>query len=612
MSCQKSFSRNLSERILAILVALLTAWSVVSAADPDSPAEAAANNWCGTQKIWELNAPKAMNGEVAACPEYGPCDVPNLRNFHIPDSADGTVIIRLVLHILRNDEGTNPISTVPLIVEKMQHLNEDFAFSKIQFEYTVNYVNSSAWRTLEESEISTMKQATAIKPDSQLNVWVTTVNFGYSFGTFPFDGAALTPQGGIVMGHFHWVGQGNSVFAHEVGHCLGLFHTFNGVDEVQQCGPCYEAVNAPDRDVLGDRCSDTEPAPTTAPCATMAEQDPCSGMPWGNVLNQAQNFMSYSGCIQKFSTQQWGRMRCWIDDQLDGWVQNVKIAADTLYGPAPLEVTFTGLTPKSVNVWDWDFGDGNHSATASPTHTYTTGGERDITVSIETSDGPYMTTNTDYIWVYNDSMRSKSVNTVTGVSFPIEIYARNLVPLSEVKIPFSWSGPLTLQIDSALTRGLRSQGMAIQTWSDYDPSSNHATLRLSTGLSGAPLPVGSGAIYKIYFTVLDAPSGAADTFTVGSYGSQLAFFRIPPGTYQPVLAPSFINVITGICGDVNNNGVGPNVADITYLVKYLFSAGPPPPVLPLANVNGISGLNITDLTYLIKYLFNGGAPLVCN
>jgi PKD repeat protein len=611
MSCPKSVSRIFTPRALMLAVGILTACSV--SADPTAPTEASANNWCGTQTIWEINAPQRTSGGEAACPQYGPCDAPALRNFYIPDSADGIVFMRLVLHILRNDDGTNPISTSALIVEKMQHLNEDFAFAKIQFEYTVNYVNSTAWRSLDEVEIANMKQATAIKPDSQLNVWVTQVNFGYSYGTFPFDGAALTPQGGIVMGHFHWVGNGNSVFAHEVGHCLGLFHTFNGVDEETQCGPCYESVNAPDRNVLGDRCADTEPAPTSAPCGTMTEIDPCSGLPWGNVLNQAQNFMSYASCIQKFSTHQFGRMRCWINDALDGWVLNVKIVADTLYGPAPLTVTFTGQTPKTVNTWDWDFGDGGQSAVSSPTHIYTTGGERDVTVSIQTSDGPYTTTNANYIWVYNDTMKAKSVSTVGGVSVPVEIYARNLVPLNEVKIPFSWTGAATLQIDSALTRGLRSSGMAIQTWSDYDAGNNRATLRLSSGVSGAPLPVGSGPIYKIYFTVLDAPeSGAVDTITVGPYGSQTAFFRVPPGTYQPILGAGTISVTNGICGDINNNGFGPNVVDLTYLVQYLFAGGPPPPVLALANVNGQPNINVTDLTYLVQYLFNGGAPLQCN
>lgn len=66
-----------------------------------------------------------------------------------------------------------------------------------------------------------------------------------------------------------------------------------------------------------------------------------------------------------------------------------------------------------------------------------------------------------------------------------------------------------------------------------------------------------------------------------------------------------------ICGDVNGDGTGPNVADLTYLVDYLFRGGPPPPVPEMANVNGIGGINIADLTYLVSYLFRGGPEPVC-
>jgi hypothetical protein len=66
-----------------------------------------------------------------------------------------------------------------------------------------------------------------------------------------------------------------------------------------------------------------------------------------------------------------------------------------------------------------------------------------------------------------------------------------------------------------------------------------------------------------------------------------------------------------ICGDANGNGQGPNVADLTYLVDYLFRSGPPPPVMSAANVNGQGGINVADLTYLVDYLFRSGPKPVC-
>ncbi|MBU8932994.1 MAG: VCBS repeat-containing protein [candidate division Zixibacteria bacterium] len=72
----------------------------------------------------------------------------------------------------------------------------------------------------------------------------------------------------------------------------------------------------------------------------------------------------------------------------------------------------------------------------------------------------------------------------------------------------------------------------------------------------------------------------------------------------------------GLRGNVDNIGEV-NIADLTYLVAYLFTGGPPPPCSPESNVDGITSesggeIDIADLTQLVSYLFTGGsAPGVC-
>jgi len=63
----------------------------------------------------------------------------------------------------------------------------------------------------------------------------------------------------------------------------------------------------------------------------------------------------------------------------------------------------------------------------------------------------------------------------------------------------------------------------------------------------------------------------------------------------------------------NINSTGPiDIADLTYLVKYMFASGPPPPCLDHANVNNSGPIDIADLTYLVKYMFaSGPAPIPC-
>ena len=64
-------------------------------------------------------------------------------------------------------------------------------------------------------------------------------------------------------------------------------------------------------------------------------------------------------------------------------------------------------------------------------------------------------------------------------------------------------------------------------------------------------------------------------------------------------------------GNANGEG-GINVADLTYLVDYLFFDGPTPPCPEEGNVDADGGTNVADLTYLVDHLFfDGPAPPPC-
>jgi len=65
-----------------------------------------------------------------------------------------------------------------------------------------------------------------------------------------------------------------------------------------------------------------------------------------------------------------------------------------------------------------------------------------------------------------------------------------------------------------------------------------------------------------------------------------------------------------ICGDINNSGEEPDVADLVYLVAYMFDSGPPPPVMASTDVNSDGNqADIADLVYLVAYMFQGGPDL---
>ncbi|MBU0984093.1 MAG: PKD domain-containing protein [candidate division Zixibacteria bacterium] len=614
-------------RTITVALLLLTVMVVAPTTEAASKAQES-GQWCGTQIIY-MEKLKNLGGDddtksPEACTVRGPCDDPGTRAAWIPDSTDPITYVRLVVHVLRNDDGSNAISSEAEVNSNIANLNADYLPYRIQFEHTINWVNSSAWRVLSEAEIDAMKIGTALKPDSQLNVWVTQVSFDYSFGTFPWDTDALTSTGGIVMGHFHW-GSSNSVLAHEVGHCIGLYHTFNGVEEVSQCGACYESPNGADNDVRGDRCDDTPPHPLTYSCSNVGGTDPCSGQAWGYTMPE--NFMGYSPtwCYSLFTPKQAGRFHCWLNDRLADWIVGVNFSATNTFGPAPLEVTFLPQTNKTVSSWDWDFGDGESSGDPAPVHMYEAPGYFDVSVTIQTPDGPYANVQAGVVSAYADTMWFEDAEIESGQPIKVDLYATNFIPLKQIEIPFGWTGALGLQFDSFSTAGLRTDYFQDKRTLNYDIFGKRAAVILNSSVSGAvaPLPPGTGPIMTLHF------SGGTVTeenpIVLTSYASFSPEFTAGAGVYAPVTADGSISP-AGCCVDARGNiqlegSCNPadqsvDVGDLTNLIDHLFISFTPICCEDEADVSPVPGdgsVDVGDLTGLIDHLFISFPPLqVCN
>jgi hypothetical protein len=99
----------------------------------------------------------------------------------------------------------------------------------------------------------------------------------------------------------------------------------------------------------------------------------------------------------------------------------------------------------------------------------------------------------------------------------------------------------------------------------------------------------------------------------GTYTANVVISSNDPDE-NPWIVPVEVNVNTGqsfICGDVNNDGSGPNLTDLTYLVNHLFNAGAPPPIPASADFNSSGTLNLTDVTALVNHLFVTFQPITC-
>jgi uncharacterized repeat protein (TIGR01451 family) len=85
-------------------------------------------------------------------------------------------------------------------------------------------------------------------------------------------------------------------------------------------------------------------------------------------------------------------------------------------------------------------------------------------------------------------------------------------------------------------------------------------------------------------------------------------FDFNPWIAAPASGPVIRTI--GLYGDVNGDGKL-SVADVIYLINYLFKGGPAPNPSSAADVNCDAKINVADVIYLINYLFKGGPAPAC-
>jgi hypothetical protein len=224
-----------------------------------------------------------------------------------------TVAIPVYWHIITTSSGDGDVSS--LVPAQMEVLKAAFAGSGFSFEQkALEVVANDAWFFAEagsEDEVA-MKAALREGGPESLNIYTTYGDVYLGWATFPayykfapsYDGVVLyfatlpgtgfnfpyptdqEPDGEITYD------QGDTG-THEVGHWLGLYHTFGNVAGCSHPG-----------DWVRDTPVEAEPQFFCAP------RDSCVGAPFRGV-DPITNFMDYVDdvCMNHFTTDQSTRMR---------------------------------------------------------------------------------------------------------------------------------------------------------------------------------------------------------------------------------------------------------------------------------------------------------------
>lgn len=188
-------------------------------------------------------------------------------------------------------------------------LNDAYLESGFQFNLTSihHYTNDDWWvvpLTLMSEEEREMKAQTRIGGCDTLNVWFTNLNtLGWSY--FASDCDEGQELDGVVVLHSSGMGGSQERFnegdtlVHEVGHWMGLFHTF--------CGFLCSGENGGGEE-CGDMVADT-PAVLNPNYECNKEMDSC---PFdGQGLDLVENYMDYTddACLDSFTPGQYERMQ---------------------------------------------------------------------------------------------------------------------------------------------------------------------------------------------------------------------------------------------------------------------------------------------------------------
>jgi hypothetical protein len=109
----------------------------------------------------------------------------------------------------------------------------------------------------------------------------------------------------------------------------------------------------------------------------------------------------------------------------------------------------------------------------------------------------------------------------------------------------------------------------------------------------------NGSVMEITFSASEMVHGYLPFYDTTSH---LYTVRGQLSDGTPFLTYGDVFLIGHRSGDINLDG-RVNVADLTFLVNYLFRQGTPPPVMQTADINDDGAVNVADVTALVQFLF---------
>ncbi|WAS95253.1 zinc metalloprotease [Nannocystis punicea] len=213
-----------------------------------------------------------------------------------PPPAFGRATIPVYVHVISDDNGVGDV-TEERVNKQIEVLNQAFAGTGFNFSRAgITRTRKTAWYNMAMDSVaeSQAKSALRVGGSGTLNIYVANALNLLGWATFPWKYGLDPDADGIVVDRATLPGgtatnyNSGITAVHEVGHWLGLYHTFqNGCS------------------VFGDFVGDT-PSESSAATGCPVKRDTCGG----SGTDPVDNYMDYTNdsCRSRFTAGQRSRM----------------------------------------------------------------------------------------------------------------------------------------------------------------------------------------------------------------------------------------------------------------------------------------------------------------
>ena len=216
-----------------------------------------------------------------------------------------------------------------------------------------------------------------------------------------------------------------------------------------------------------------------------------------------------------------------------------------------------------------------------------------------------------------DTIFINSITSYSSYNGFVPVYFFNDELLAGIELTLTYDSP-DLMIDSFSFVNSRIENYTLK---GADQLTSTSITIYSYALSEGLLPTGTGLLGHLFFSYIPNISPqtvSIDTITVTISDREFstAFSDESANAFTPFVIPGALSIQTGSCclGDRGNVDNSPDdlvdIADLVYMVQYMFRDGPEPVCAAEANCDGSIDeiTDIADLVYMVQYMFSDGPP----